>query len=371
VVAFSPAIGLGARWRNPVTGKDHGDLFHAAICRELTRRESEESDRLLYVAMTRAEELLLMSFASGAKRTSWAGMVGGKLDLDLGPGRDEILERTAPDGNSWKLRLATADRAPELRVVARAAGPAPSEDIEWLAPPVVTEQQDSGATVTDLAEFARCPRRYLLGRYLGFSGRATRGAAAPAEPEAPGTVEMDAAELGTAVHRLLAGLDIPNPDAEALRLADVFRRGPLGRRLAKATRVEREFDFLMAVGGLVVRGQVDLWFEENGEIVIVDYKTDAVTSHQAHRRTEDYALQLRLYAMAVGQVAGRVVTSAWLHFLRPDTLVRVDLEPPLWESPAQIAAELEQAQDTLDFPLREGDHCRGCPFYRDPCPAGR
>jgi CRISPR/Cas system-associated exonuclease Cas4 (RecB family) len=105
--------------------------------------------------------------------------------------------------------------------------------------------------------------------------------------------------------------------------------------------------------------------------VIVDYKTDAVTSHQAHRRTEDYALQLRLYAMAVGQVAGRVVTSAWLHFLRPDTLVRVDLEPPLWESPAQIAAELEQAQDTLDFPLREGDHCRGCPFYRDPCPAGR
>jgi CRISPR/Cas system-associated exonuclease Cas4 (RecB family) len=116
---------------------------------------------------------------------------------------------------------------------------------------------------------------------------------------------------------------------------------------------------------------VDLWFEENGEIVIVDYKTDAVTSHQAHRRTEDYALQLRLYAMAVGQVAGRVVTSAWLHFLRPDTLVRVDLEPPLWESPAQIAAELEQAQDTLDFPLREGDHCRGCPFYRDPCPAGR
>jgi len=371
VVAFSPAIGLGARWRNPVTGKDHGDLFHAAICRELTRRESEESDRLLYVAMTRAEELLLMSFASGAKRTSWAGMVGGKLDLDLGPGRDEILERTAPDGNSWKLRLATADRAPELRVVARAAGPAPSEDIEWLAPPVVTEQQDSGATVTDLAEFARCPRRYLLGRYLGFSGRATRGAAAPAEPEAPGTVEMDAAELGTAVHRLLAGLDIPNPDAEALRLADVFRRGPLGRRLAKATRVEREFDFLMAVGDLVVRGQVDLWFEENGEIVIVDYKTDAVTSHQAHRRTEDYALQLRLYAMAVGQVAGRVVTSAWLHFLRPDTLVRVDLEPPLWESPAQIAAELEQAQDTLDFPLREGDHCRGCPFYRDPCPAGR
>jgi ATP-dependent exoDNAse (exonuclease V) beta subunit len=370
VVAFSPAVGLGARWRNPITGKDHGDLFHIGICRELTRRESQESDRLLYVAMTRAEELLVMSFVSGGKRTSWAELVGGRLQLDLGPGRDEILERTGPDGNSWKLRLVTAGRAPELRVAQQTAAAAvgSSEDIEWLEAPVVTEQQDSNATVTDLAEFARCPRRYLLGRYLGFSGRAAGGAPAPAEPESR---EWNAAELGTAVHRLLAGLEVPNPDAEALRLADVFRRGPLGRRLPKATRVEREFDFPMAVGDLVVSGTVDLWFEENGEVVIVDYKTDAVSSHEAHRRAEDYALQLRLYATAVEQVAGRKVTSAWLHFLRPDTVVRVDLEPPLWESPAQIAAELEQAQDNLDFPLREGDHCHRCPFYRDLCPAGR
>jgi ATP-dependent exoDNAse (exonuclease V) beta subunit len=372
VVAFSPTIGLGARWRNPVTAKDHGDLFHAAIGRELTRRESEESARLLYVAMTRAEELLVMSFATGARRSSWAELVAGKLQLDLAPGRDEILQRTGPDGSPWKLRLVTADRAPELRVARNIAAadtaPAEADEVEWMAPPVVTGQQDSAAAVTDLAVFARCPRRYLLGRYLGFAGRVKAGAAEPAEPA---TVGMDAAELGTAVHRLLAGLDVPNPDAEALRLADVFRRGPLGRRLAKAARVEREFDFLMALGGLVVRGQVDLWFEENGEVVIVDYKTDAVTSHQAHRHAEDYALQLRLYALAVEQVAGRKVASAWLHFLRPDTVVRVDLEPPLWESPAGIAAELEQAQDKLEFPLREGDHCRRCPFYRDLCPAGR
>jgi ATP-dependent exoDNAse (exonuclease V) beta subunit len=361
VVAFSPAIGLGAYWRNPVTKEDHGDLFHRAIHQELTRRENEESHRLLYVAMTRAQELLVMSFAAGGKRASWAELVGGRLQLDPAPGRDEILERTSPDGKPWKLRLVTADRAPELRIAQRVAGTA--EDVELLAQPVVGEQQDSNATVTGLAEFARCPRRYLLGRYLGFSGRATGGGSTESKP--------DAAELGTAVHRLLAGLDVPDPDPEALRLADVFRRGALGRRLAKATRIEREFDFLMAVGELVLRGQVDLWFEENGEIVIVDYKTDAVTSHLAHRRADDYALQLRLYATAVEQVAGRKVASAWLHFLRPDTLVRIDLEPPLWESPAQIAAELEHAQDTLDFPLREGDHCHRCPFYRDLCPAGK
>ena len=40
----------------------------------------------------------------------------------------------------------------------------------------------------------------------------------------------------------------------------------------------------MAVEDLVMRGQVDLWFEEGGELAIVDYKTDAVTAAEAHRR---------------------------------------------------------------------------------------
>ena len=48
--------------------------------------------------------------------------------------------------------------------------PAPT----WLDAPPVTEQQDSNATVTALAEFARCPRRYYLGHYLGFDGRSRR-----------------------------------------------------------------------------------------------------------------------------------------------------------------------------------------------------
>ena len=105
----------------------------------------------------------------------------------------------------------------------------------------------------------------------------------------------------------------------------MFSQSALGRRVDRAARVEREFDFLLAVEDLVVRGQVDLWFEEGGELVIVDYKTDAVTAVEAHQRARDYALQLRLYAMAVERVAGRSPDRAWLHFLRPNTVVEVDL----------------------------------------------
>ena len=127
---------------------------------------------------------------------------------------------------------------------------------------------------------------------------------------------------------MLAGATVADPDPERRAgWQEVFRQSPLGRRAARATRVAREFDFLMAVEGLVVRGQVDLWFEEDGESVIADYKTDDVTASEAQYRARDYALQLRLYALAVERSTGRAPDRAWLHFLRPNTLVEVDLTP--------------------------------------------
>jgi CRISPR/Cas system-associated exonuclease Cas4 (RecB family) len=125
----------------------------------------------------------------------------------------------------------------------------------------------------------------------------------------------------------------------------------------------------MSVEDLVVRGQVDLWFVEGGELVIVDYKTDSVTASEAHQRAQDYALQLRLYAMAVERVAGRRVDRAWLHFLRPNVPVEVDLAPSLLESPEQIVRDFQEAQSKGEFPLNEGERCLRCPFYKDLCPA--
>jgi CRISPR/Cas system-associated exonuclease Cas4 (RecB family) len=225
--------------------------------------------------------------------------------------------------------------------------------------PAIAGQEDGNATVTALTEFAKCPRAYYLGHYLGFDG--SRPGAQPGR--------IPAAELGLQVHALLSGAPVPDADPEALRLADVFRQSPLGRRAAQAGRVEREFDFLMAVEDLVIRGQIDLWFEEGEETVLVDYKTDDVTRQQAHERARDYALQLRLYAMAVERVVGRPPSRAWLHFLRPNTLVEVDLAPSLLDSPEQVVRDFQEAQASLDFPMNAGDRCHRCPFVRDLCPA--
>jgi CRISPR/Cas system-associated exonuclease Cas4 (RecB family) len=253
------------------------------------------------------------------------------------------------------------ESAPELRTAP--AAPERESDVELLAPPAVTGQQDTNTTVTALARFANCPREYQLAQYLGY-----QGSRRTLDEEAEDS-DLPAGDLGTQVHALLAGKPVPKPDPEAIRLAEVFRQSPLGRRAARSLRSEREFDFLMAVEDVVVRGQVDLWFDEGGELVVVDYKTDDVSAAEAHHRARDYAMQLRLYAMALERLAGRAPSQAWLHFLRPNTAVEVDLAPSLIESPEQTVRDFQEAQSKLEFPLNEGPRCRRCPFFRDLCPA--
>jgi len=369
VVAFSPRCGLGASWRNPARRADVDDLFHQAIREERNRSEAKEADRLLYVAMTRAEHNLVLSFSTGGRKpANWAKPVVDNLLLDLGQPGERTLERVTPDGETWKLRVSVdSDVGQAIRLPAsegrRIVGPAP-EPVELLPRPALTGQHETNVTVTDLTKFASCPRSYYLGRYLGFTGKPRKTA------ESAAGDSLAASELGNQVHRLLAGKQVDDPDPRAVRLAETFRKGPLGRRVERATRVEREFDFLMAVDPLVVSGQIDLWFEESGELVIVDYKTGAAGEPEMHERAREYELQLRLYAMALERVTGRAPARACLHFLAPDAVVDVDLAPSLIDSPDQTVRDFVEAQETLEFPLREGGHCRRCPFYKDVCPAG-
>jgi CRISPR/Cas system-associated exonuclease Cas4 (RecB family) len=202
-----------------------------------------------------------------------------------------------------------------------------------------------------------------LSHYLGFEGKPRT------TPGSGGDDALTASELGTQVHHLLAGMPVDDPDPQAVRLADSFRKSPLGRRVERATHVEREFDFLMAIDDLVVRGQIDLWFEEGGELAIVDYKTDAVQGPEVQQRAREYELQIKLYAMALERMTGRAPDRAFLHFLKPNAVVEVDLTPSLIDSPEQTVRDFMDAQEKLEFPLREGEQCMPCPFYKDLCPA--
>ena len=115
---------------------------------------------------------------------------------------------------------------------------------------------------------------------------------------------------------------------EELRLVFVpsvqrFCSSPLGRRMALSTDVRREYPFsvLLPGGGylpaleegerILVQGVVDCLFWQDGQWVLVDYKTDRLPDEEAFRRR--YAVQLALYCQAASQVLGAPVGSAYIY----------------------------------------------------------
>ena len=181
------------------------------------------------------------------------------------------------------------------------------------------------------------------------------------EPEASesGTGAID---FGLEVHKALAGGVVSHP--EALALAERFWSGALGQRALRAQRVEREFDFIIEVDGVLVSGQMDLWFEEGGEMVVVDYKTDRSTAS-----FDSYSAQLRLYAHALEKYAGRKAGRAFLYYLRLDQSLEVSLLNEEVASATTLVSALKLSQQTQEFAMNPGQQCLRCKFYRGDCPA--
>ena len=340
-ITFTAEFGLGIKWKDPFSDDGLKDSWALANSEYLKKREKDEMARLLYVAMTRAEEHLILSYSAGKQRAGgWAKWVE-----DYFGARVRILEEDPP--------VLTAD----------AASPRERAEVMVLPRPVPRDQHDTAVNVTSLALFANCARKYYLQRYVGW----TSGRPARFDPEAVARVDDDgvsAAELGSLVHEVLAGKTGEYPP-EAHQLADVFLTSELGQRAASAVRAEREWDFIADIDGTLVRGSIDLWFEETDTgICLVDYKTDAPPVRPA-----DYAPQLAIYALAVERAFGVRPEKAYLHFLRPNLIAEVQLDPETLAQARDLIARLRDAQNSLRFDLNEGEHCKTCPYYRSLCPS--
>jgi ATP-dependent helicase/nuclease subunit A len=93
----------------------------------------------------------------------------------------------------------------------------------------------------------------------------------------------------------------------ASRAADLVDRAlglPVVDRARRATRVWRELSLWFPDGAHLVEGIVDLVFEEDGQLVVVDYKSDAITEDQALAQAAHHAPQLQLYGRGLAQAAG-------------------------------------------------------------------
>ncbi|WP_050641572.1 MULTISPECIES: helicase-exonuclease AddAB subunit AddA [Clostridia] len=158
------------------------------------------------------------------------------------------------------------------------------------------------------------------------------------------SAELTGASRGSAYHKLLELLDfsqdydadtlekeitnlqgegkLSDEMAECIRIPDIlaFLHCESGLRMHKAARnhlLKKEQPFVLGVDAheiypdeateetILVQGIIDVYFEEDGELVVLDYKTDKVKT--ARELQEKYHAQLDYYAQALEQLLGKKV----------------------------------------------------------------
>jgi ATP-dependent exoDNAse (exonuclease V) beta subunit len=311
--------------------------------------------------MTRAMEHLILSWTQTKRPRSntWASTIAHSLAIDL----DTAPRNEAVSILETGVRVLVSDRAPEIVTSSLRSTKQPA--VRIVDPAVAEALYDSATSVTDVSRFAECPRNYYFSRFLKWERARTAIAEIDEEEWELRDDGLDAAELGTQVHDLLAGQQIESPDPDALALAERFRLSEIGAAAAKARVKAHEWDFVLAAYDVVLRGQIDLWFESGRELVIVDYKTDRVQPPIAGDSIRGYTLQLQIYASALERALGRAPSRAVLHFLRPNIIVDVDISPLARSAAFDKVMELKTAQHRLDFAAREGEQCARCDYARE------
>ncbi len=342
-IDFHPEIGLGLRWRLPGDDSKHlDDPILCAIRDREFRRQENEGDRLLYVAMTRAQEKLLLCWRESDPgfRSDWPDFIEAVLPAASTPD----VARFEPAG------LPEALPPPQLET-------APSP--EPLAPFQETAPETSAVAVTSLAVFRSCPWRY----YLRFVAQWPEPEVPPAAVAGEAGGEPAGASFGAEVHHALAGL----PAGQAAQeMARRFTASPLGQRAAKARRVFREFDFMLELEGRLLRGQIDLWFEDAHGLVLVDYKTDLSLSEE---RLAEYSTQLRFYALALRKLTGSLPGECVLFDLRSGREIPVSLEAGLLDAVVSEWKQFHTQRDALRFAPNPGAQCGRCPYSAGVCSA--
>lgn len=110
-----------------------------------------------------------------------------------------------------------------------------------------------------------------------------------------------------------------------------FFDSEIGKRIQSGRDVHREFKFSILQRGadtlskeeVLLQGVVDCFYEDDGQITVIDFKTDHVTEDNLDLTAESYALQVKTYGNAVERIFGMPVTHKYLYFFRLNRFVEI------------------------------------------------
>ena len=352
-----PARGLAAL---RLAGAAPPDLAeHAA---EERARDEEEAVRLLYVAATRARDLLVVPAVGDGPFEGWLSPLDRAIYPD--PDRSRVPETAMPagcpklTGDCVHPRHEKASRPSTSVAPGLHRAQAGSHGVVWWAPAelkldveenVGLRQQKLLAADEEGVRSERSVRAHEA--WQAERSRVRQAAATPSvrvvtatEVAATGVDEGEVSvesvgavgarphgkRFGTLVHLVLAAVDLASSRAEVTAVAGIEGRllgapqdevdaaaaavtaalaHPLLRRAAEAHRLRRETPLATVLDdGTLVEGVVDAAFEEDGGWTVVDFKTDV----EVEGRLEEYRRQLGLYARAIEKSTGRRTSAVLL-----------------------------------------------------------
>lgn len=339
------------------------DSFPRYVIAEINRADAvSEEMRLLYVALTRAKEQLFITIPDSPKVRKKIDSVRMKIAMSDGElsdaareagsmldwisaamlvhkdgewFRDGVSLPVKENGITVRTNNITAENISPQEENSGTAAPDPAkihmlEEMFAYSYDSEKTSQPAKITVTEIAKSETGDKLFL--RRPEFA--AEKGG-------------LTAAEKGTAMHTFMQYADYPAAEkdilSEAERLAEngmltqeeknslnipqleAFFQSELYARMKNSDKIRREQKFLVkkSDAGLddyrlmeynkdsMLQGIADCMFEENGEIVLVDYKTDRVTSPSV--LVSRYDLQIKLYGAALGRIFGKRVKEAYLY----------------------------------------------------------
>jgi ATP-dependent helicase/nuclease subunit A len=331
-------------WSSGLTGVRIGqywDLPGLYITERTRLRAEEEHKRVLYVAMTRPREHLVISCAPASRRSS--GSFSSMLSAALGTELDDISDSQVLPVGSGALdvqvvaqTLAAPGRVESTTKQGKKRNWRPYVDL-WMR----------RRTVFEIA--ARSPI-FLTPTFLKRREQELSEAAEAAEPTT-GT-SVPAMLVGDLAHRFLQSWNFasqPGAFRDPLQafinravsrecrrnittiesdLAEIFAcffGSTAYAELATSRILGREVPLLMPWDGNIMEGIIDVIYERNGLLYLADYKTDRIAPGEMARHAKVYHEQAEIYTRAAQQSLRRSVAAFKLIFLRPGAAVEVRL----------------------------------------------
>ncbi len=356
-----------------------------AIATKILSDSLSEEMRVLYVAMTRAKDRLIMTYAvpnpekdiqnivnridlcdrrmltSGANcpgtwilMTALSRTESGAL-FSLGGRPDNVSVQDRP----WSVKIEEAfvgecseAQAEEEHEAVIIETQRMKQGLAFVYPHLAATSFASKQTATQLkgrqkdqevAENTQPPKTYA---------RTWRKPSFAAKQEASGI------DYGNAVHAIMQHIkfdrcgDLPGVEQQIARLVEEkhitqqmaelvdptviysFFTTDLGKKIRQSTNVLREFKFsilddavkydgAISDDRILLQGVIDCALIEPEGITVIDFKTDRVTAENIQQTAEEYRMQVTAYADALNRIYKKKVVSAQLYFVRVGQFVSV------------------------------------------------